>query len=194
MIRCLPLIALLLGACSAFTFGTSTTQRPAVQNPAIGPDGAFWDAATVAEKGDRDAFLYLLSPQMVHRALFPETALSPVETQEEFTRQRQEIETALEPFESAVDSFTVRYMSELAQLLRDRFIEVSEPVYLIRYTGVGGRAEGPNTATVVVSIYPKGAVGADATPESLTVHFIQDGRRWLIHAIDPDPLKGAFVR
>ena len=189
MIRCLPILALLLASCSGFTFGTTTTQRPA-----IGPDGTFWDAITVAEQQDREAFMHLLSPQLVYLSLFPEAQLDPVEDQEEFDAQRREIEAELQQFETVVDSFAARYMHQLAQTFRDKFIEAGEPAYMIQYTGTGDRAEGPNRATVTVNIYPKGPMGSDDKPEVLNITFIQDGRRWLIHAIDPDPLKGAFVR
>lgn len=194
MIRCLSILALLLASCSAFTFGTSTTQRPAITKPAIGPDGTFWDAITVSERGDREAFMYLLSPQMVYVALFPEAQLREVEDQEEFDAQRAEIETELQPFDAVVQQFAERYMNQLASLVHDKFIEVGKPVYLIKYTGTGGLAEGPNLARLVVNIHPKSATKPDEQPEVLNITFIQDGRRWLIHEIDPDPLKGAFVR
>lgn len=194
MIRCLPILALLLASCSAFTFGTSTTQRPAITKPAIGPDGAFWDAVTVSEKGDREAFMHLLSPQMTYKALFPEAQLREVESQEEFDAQRAQIETDLQPFEAVVQSYAERYMNELADTFHNKFIEVGRPVYLIKFTGTGGLAEGPNTAKLQVRIYPKTSMPEDAEPEVLDITFIQDGRRWLIYEITPDPLKGAFVR
>ncbi|MBZ0136653.1 MAG: hypothetical protein K8I27_09800 [Planctomycetes bacterium] len=194
MIRCLPVIALVLASCSAFTFGTSTTQRPAITKPAIGPDGAFWDAAVAAKRNDHEAFLYLLSPQMVYLALFPEARLAETESQEEFDLQRATINAELEPFEPVVHEYTARYMHELTSLLDDKFAEASQPVYSISHTGAGGRAEGPNQATITVRVYPKQSMKASQEPEVLNITFIQDGRRWLIHRINPDPLKGAFVR
>ena len=194
MIRCLPLLALMLASCSAFTFGTSTTERPAITKPAIGPDGTFWDAAAVSRKGDARAFLHLLSPQMTYEALFPEAELKPVETQEEFDIQRTQIEIELAPLQPTVNAYAARYMSELAEMLDDKFIEVGKPVYVIQYTGTGGRAEGPNEASLEVRIFPKGPMAEGQEPETLDIRFIQDGRRWLIHGISPDPLKGAFVR
>jgi hypothetical protein len=191
--RRLPLIllALLLGAC---TIGSSTTERPALTRPAIEPDGTFWDAVTVAGKNDREAFLYLLSPQMVFRALFPEAKLKQVATQEEFDAQREEIKAALVQYDLVVQDFATRYMSELHKLVSDRFIEVSRPDYNIVYNDEFDRAEGPNTAKVVVTVYPKKALDANFKPETIEVTFIQDGRRWLIHGFTNDKLRGAFVR
>lgn len=195
MIRVLPIAVLLLTACSsAFTFGTSTTQRPAITKPAIGPDGAFWDAVDASRRGDRDAFLYLLSPQKVYLALFPEAELPAVESQEEFDAQRLELEAELKLHEPVVESYADRYMAELARLTRDRFVETGQPAYRIMYTGTGGLAEGPNLAILDVRIYPKSSMPEGAEPETLKITYIQDGRRWLVYEISPDPLKGAFVR
>jgi hypothetical protein len=187
----LILLGLLLGAC---TIGSSTTERPALTRPAIEPDGTFWDAVTVAGKNDRKAFLYLLSPQMVFHALFPEAKLKEVTTQEEFDAQRKEIETTLKQHDLVVQDFATRYMGELHKLVSDRFIEVGRPNYNIGYNDEFDRAAGPNTAKLVVTVYPKHAVDESYKPETIEVTFIQDGRRWLIHGFTNDKLRGAFVR
>jgi len=191
--RALPclLIALLAASC---TFGSSTTQRPALSRPAIEPDGTVWDAVTAAGKNDSEAFLYLLSPQMIYRALFPEARLRPVTSQKEFDEQRLELELALQPHAPVVQEFAARYMTELSNLVRDRFIEVSRPNYHIEFRDEYDRAAGPNHASVIVSVTPKTAVGPDFKPETIELHFVQDGRRWLIDGIANDRLKGAFVR
>lgn len=185
------LLALLLASC---TIGSSTTQRPALSRPAIEPDGTFWDAVTVAGKSDREAFLHLLSPQMVFKALFPEAQLDEITNQNEFDDQREELTEALKPYDPVVQDFARRYMAELDNLVRDRFIEVSKPKYDIKFNDEFDRAAGPNTAKVTVSVYPKTATGAAFKPEIIEVTFIQDGRRWLIHGFSNDKLKGAFVR
>jgi hypothetical protein len=191
----LPLILLvLIGGCSSATIGSATTERPALTRPAIEPDGAFWDAVTVAGKADRKAFLYLLSPQMVFRALFPEAKLKEVTTQKDLDDQRKEIEATLQQHDAVVQEFATRYMSELNKLVSDRFIEVGKPDYNIRFNDKFDRATGPNTAKVVVSVYPKTPLPQGFKPEVIEVTFLQDGRRWLIHGFSNDKLKGAFVR
>lgn len=181
-------------SCASLEGGSSTTGRPALTKPAIEPDGAFWDATTVAKRGDADAFLFLLSPQMVYLALFPEEELPPVESQEEFTKQREQLELKLEPFQKVVDRFAARYMLELQKILRDRFVEVSKPTYTAQFKDSYDRLEGPNRARVTVKIYPKTALPENAEPETMEVRFVQDGRRWLIDGFTNDKLKGAFVR
>jgi hypothetical protein len=191
----LPLILLvLLAGCSSATIGSATTERPALTRPAIEPDGTFWDAVTVAGKADREAFLYLLSPQMIFRALFPEAKLKEVTTQSELDDQRAQIEATLKQHEGVVQEFATRYMSELHKLVRDRFIEVGKPDYNIKFNDKFDRATGPNTAKVIVNVYPKKAIDDAFKPEIIEVTFIQDGRRWLIHGFANDKLKGAFVR
>jgi hypothetical protein len=191
--KCLPLILLVLlfGAC---TIGSSTTERPALTRPAIEPDGTFWDAVTVAGKNDREAFLYLLSPQMIFRALFPEAKLKELTTQEQFDAQREEIEAALKQHDLVVQEFATRYMGELHKLVSDRFIEVGRPDYSINHNDEYDRAAGPNIAKLVVTVYPKHAIDEAFKPETIEVTFIQDGRRWLIHGFTNDSLRGAFVR
>lgn len=191
--RLLPLF-LLFCTLAACTVGSSTTQRPALTKPAIEPDGAFWDAAVVAREGDSQAFLYLLSPRMVYHALFPDDELRAVTSQEEFDKQRADIDEKLKPYGKVVQRFAARYMAELRDILKDRFIEVSKPTYNIKYKGDYDRATGPNTARVIVKIYPKKALPEGFQPETMEVRFIQDGRRWLINGLSNDKLKGAFVR
>ncbi|MCB9934574.1 MAG: hypothetical protein H6840_02695 [Planctomycetes bacterium] len=184
-------LALLLASC---TIGSSTTERPALNAPAIEPDGAFWDAITVARRGDDESFLYVLSPQMVYRALYPEARLREVSSQQEFDTQRQELQLELDKHPDVVRQFAARYMDELSKMIHDRFIEVGKPSYTIQYKDSWDRADGPNQAKVVVTIYPKGPLPQDFEPETLVVSFVQDGRRWLINGFDNDRLKGAFVR
>lgn len=186
-------VVMLMLLCGC-TIGSSTTERPALSRPAIEPDGAFWDAADSARRGDREAFLYCLSPQMVYRALFPAKPLKPVTTQAELDAQRETIAAELAPHTGVVQSLADRYMDELDALLRDRFIEASRPRYEILYRDSFSRADGPNFAYVIVSVYPKHALPEGFKPEVIEVRFIQDGRRWLIDEIGNDKLKGAFVR
>ncbi|MCB9894116.1 MAG: hypothetical protein H6839_06700 [Planctomycetes bacterium] len=187
----LPTMLLLLASC---TIGSSTTQRSALPRPAIEPDGALWDAVTVARRHDAESFRFLLSPQMIYRALYPEAKLDDVTSQKEFDTQRAEIEAELLPQEQVVNQLAQRYMGQLEKLVTDRFIEVSKPSYTIKYKDEFERAAGPNRARVVVTIYPKTHVPEDYEPETIEVRFIQDGRRWLIDGLTNDKLKGAFVR
>ena len=187
----LPTVLLLLASC---TIGSSTTQRSALPRPAIEPDGALWDAVTVARQHDTESFRFLLSPQMIYRALYPEAKLSEVTSQKEFDTQRKKLELELEAQAVVVDQLAQRYMGELSKLVTDRFIEVSKPTYTIKYKDDFDRAAGPNRARVTVTIYPKKAVPEGYTPETFEVRFIQDGRRWLIDGLTNDKLKGAFVR
>lgn len=190
----LLILLIALCGCERYISGSTTSDRPALNRPAIGPDGAFWDAAVVAGRGERDAFLYLLSPQFVHRALFPEDDLDEITTQGDFDEQRGEIEERLADYEPVVDRLARRYMRHLAELVEGRLVEVGRPRYNIDYTDTFDRAEGPNRATVTVTVYPKSALGEDIEPEVFEVDFIMDGRRWLIDGFDPDPMKGSFAR
>lgn len=184
-------VTLLLSCCA---IGTSTTQRSALPRPAIEPDGTFWDAVTVARKRDGEAFRYLLSPQMIYRALYPEAKLAELDSQKDFNAERTKIEAELAKHEPIVQSMATRYMEELDKLLEDRLVEVSKPSYTIKYKDDYGRAAGPNTARVTVTVYPKDPMADGAEPETVDVRFIMDGRRWLINGFDNDKLKGAFVR
>ena len=186
-------VVMLLLLCGC-TIGSSTTERPALARPAIEPDGAFWDAADSARRGDREAFMYCLSPQMVYRALFPAKPLKPVTTQAEFDAQREVIAAELAPHAQVINGMADRYMAELDALLRDQFIEASRPRYEILFRDSFSRADGPNFAYVIVSVYPKHALPDGFKPETMEVRFIQDGRRWLIDEFGNDKLKGAFVR
>jgi hypothetical protein len=187
----LPTLALLLCACQ---IGSSTTQRSALPRPAIEPDGTVWDAITVAHRRDGESFRFLLSPQMIYRALYPEAELPEVTSQKEFDAQRAELEAELAANEVVVKQLAARYMAELDKLVADRFIEVGKPNYIILYKDDFDRAAGPNRAMVTMTIYPKHSVPAGYKPETIEVQFVMDGQRWLIDGLDHDKLKGAFVR
>jgi hypothetical protein len=189
---------MLLAAC---TIGSSTTERPAVNRPAIGPDGTFWDAVNVSERMDAAGFRFIVTPQFLHAALLP-AANRPVPTsQSEFNTQRNrlyaELATAAErarvELEYELDRVAVGYMSQLQDLLTDQIVVVGEPRYDLRYRDEFGRASGPNHATVDVKVFPKGRLPEDFEPPVLKVRFVQDGFRWLIDSLEPDTLRGAFA-
>ncbi len=182
-------LLLLLGACS---FGTTTTQRPAVDKPAVAPDGAFWDAANVAGRQDVDAFLYILTPRFIHSELWPSVSRAEPTSINEYSEQHARLNRELALVDSDRRNFARGHMQRLAQVLQDRYVEVSRPSYDIKYRDDVGRAAGPNRATVTVRAWPKGAVKEGEKPDQFKVSFLQYGQRWLIDDIEPNPLKGTF--
>jgi hypothetical protein len=188
---------LLLSACA---IGSTTTERPALNLPAIGPDGTFWDAANVAEREKPESFQFLLSPRFIHRALLPLDTLPEISTQQELDALRVRLDRQLaEAAEEAEVDLDLKigqmldaYMEELRRLLNDRFIEVGEPEYDIQFRDEFGRASGPNRAELKVSLYPKTSKPDGFEPEVIRVSFLQDGYRWLIEGFEPDNLRGAF--
>jgi len=195
---CALTVLLLLTAC---TIGSTTTERPAINLPAIGPDGAFWDAVGVAELDDVEKFLYLVSPQFVHARFMPTARRPEVKTQNELEASRTSLLTEAQraaerhqlDYNSELYRLSYGYMAELRKLMDDRFVEVGTPTYEIEFRDEFGRASGPNRAAVQVRVYPKSRVPDGYVPETLTVLFIQDGYRWLIDGLEPDPLWGAYA-
>jgi hypothetical protein len=190
--------ALLMAAC---TIGSSTTERPAVNRPAIGPDGTFWDAVNVSERMDTEAFRFIVTPQFLHSALLPAATRAVPTSQREFNSQRERLyaelvaaaERSRVDLEFELDRVATGYMVELRHLLSDQMVVVGEPRYDVQYRDEFGRASGPNLAAVDVTIYPKTPLPEDYEPRVIIVRFVQDGHRWLIDALEPDTLRGAYA-
>ena len=201
-----------LALCAGCSFkGSTTTERPALLYPAIGPEGAFWDALTVAQRADHEALRLVLSPRFIHEAVLPGERRYEVETQQAFDRERARLEAQLKPYENTVKRMIEGYVRYLADLTSQRFVEVARRIDDIKYKDGYSRASGPNRASLIVHIWSKdptptpphaegeepGMEPRDAPetkPETLTVHFIQDHRSWLIDNIEPNRLKGAYSR
>jgi hypothetical protein len=189
----IAVLAFVLCSCSKY-WGSSTSERPALTEPAIGADGAFWDAAAAAQRGDTAAFRIMLSPRFIHESILPQERRDKPETPEDFDRERLRLETQLAPYEPDVQSMLVGYMHAIADLTANRFVEVSKPDNQIAHRDGYKRAMGPNRSSVKVLAWTKAAQGAEEKPDTLKVHFVQDGYRWLIDDLEPNRLKGAFAR
>lgn len=189
--KLLLLLCFLLAGCA---IGTTTTSRPALTRPVIGPDGAFRDATEAARRNDAEALRFLLSNRFVHEALLPRERREEPETVEAFQRESDRLAQQLLPHQPAVRKLLDGYMHLLRELTQDRFIEVGRPNYDIRYRDDFGRADGPNRASLEVQTWPKTALGPDPKPAVMTVRFIQDRQRWVIDDLEPNPLKGAYTR
>jgi hypothetical protein len=191
--------ALMLAACN---IGSSTTERPALDYPPIGPDGTFWSAVSASREGNAQAFLHLVSPGFIHRA-FMNTALPEPESQAEFDGLREQVNSRLLAgatrnsvvLDVEVNRLAEGYMARLRELTRDRFIEVAQPVYGdgIRFRDQFDRAYGPNLVWLDVKVYTRQRTAPDFEPPSIRVRFIQDGFRWLIDDLEPDDLQGSFT-
>lgn len=188
---------LILIACvcltAGCTVGSSTSRRPALTRPAVGPEGTFWDAAGAAQRDNAEAFLFLVSTRWLHEQVLPRRARFAVTTGDEYAREDLRLRKELEPY--AVDKVKLarRYMAHLRETLAGRFLDVGKPEYELLYKDEFGRAVGPNHATVAVLVHPKGPAG-NAAPASVEVHFVQHEGRWLLDGLTPDPNKGAFAR
>lgn len=191
------LLTLLLApllAHAGCAIGSTTTERPAINRPAIGPDGAFWDAVDAANRGSVEAFRFQVSPRFLHEGVLPREKRNEPNSTESFDLERQRLEKQLEPYAGTVDRMLRSYMEHLRNLTSNRFIDVGRPSYEIKYHDDFDRAAGPNRATVEISIWSKKAMGPADKPDKFTVTFVQDRQRWLIDDITPNPLKGAFTR
>lgn len=186
------LLALLLLASCKLQVGTSTTTRPAIDKPVVGPDGAFWDAANVARGGNVDAFLFLLTPRWIHSELWPSVSRADPETADAYNEQHNRLNRELAQVDAERRRFAQGHMERLARVLEDRYVEVSRPSFNIKYRDGTGRAAGPNQATVTVRAWERGEVAESAEPDTFQVSFKQYGQRWLIDGIEPDPLQGTF--
>jgi len=184
-------ICVLLAGC---TIGTSTTQRPALSRPVVGPDGTFWDVVDAADRRDNNALRLLMTARFIHEAILPRSARKDPATTEAYDTERLRLEVELKPHEATVNLLLEAYASQLRQLTDNRFVEVGRPEYDIRYRDDFDRAFGPNRATLVVKCWGKGALGTDPEPESIRVTFVQDRQSWLIDDVEPNALKGAFSR
>lgn len=175
------------------TVGSSTSLRPALTRPAVGPEGTFWDAAGAAQRDNGQAFLFLVSTRWLHQQVLPRRARLDVATSEEYAKEDARLRKELEPFSADTDKLARRYMAFLRETLADRFIEVGKPEFELLYKDEFGRAMGPNHAAVAVLVHPKGPAG-NAAPASVQIRFVQHEGRWLLDGFSPDPNKGAFAR
>ncbi len=185
---------LLLIAAAGCSIGSTTTERPAINRPAIGPDGAFWDAVDAANRDSLEAFRFQVSPRFLHEGILPREKRNEPTSTEGFDQERIRLEKQLAPYASTVDRMLRSYMERLRNLTSNRFMDVGRPSYEIKYRDDFDRATGPNRAVVEVLIWSKKAMQPGDKPESFTVTFVQDRQRWLIDDITPNPLKGAFTR
>lgn len=187
----LILILLPLAACN---LGSTTTRRPAIDRPAIGPEGVFWDAVTAAEMNDLDRFSFLLSARFLHESILPRRKRNVLDTQAEFVAERERLLLELEPYGLTVSSLRRRYMQNLRDRIKGTFVQTGNVAYGIQHVDEFGVASGPNRATLKVSFQAKGHTEDDYKPLEMKVRFIQDRHHWLIDGFDPDPLKGAFTQ
>lgn len=184
----------LLFALAGCSFGSTTTLRPALSRPVVGPDGSFWDAADAAARRDNDALRRLLTVRFIHEALLPAQSRNEPDSTAAYDRERQRLSEQLQVHEVAVARLLEAYAERLRQLTENRFVEVGRPEYEIKYRDDFDRANGPNRAFVVVQCWQKGALSPDAKPETIRITFVQDRERWLIDDFEPNALKGAFTR
>lgn len=193
MSRILPILAasLLLAACN---LGSTTTRRPAIDRPAIGPNGVFWDAVTAAEMDDPDRLRFLLSARFLHESILPRRKRLEVGSQKEFNQERDRLLQELEPYGGTVKNLCRRYLADLRERIKGTFVQTGEPRYRIKHVDEFGVATGPNRATLEVSFQAKARTEKGYKPFVMKVRFIQDRRHWLIDGFDPDPLKGAFTQ
>lgn len=189
----LTCICLLL-ALAGCSFGSTTTLRPALSRPVVGPDGSFWDAADAASRRDNDALRRILTVRFIHEALLPAQPRKEPTSTEDYDRERERLTEQLKVHEATVARLLEAYAERLRQLTENRFVEVGRPEYEIKYRDDFDRAAGPNRAFVVVQCWQKGPLAADAKPETIRVTFVQDRQRWLIDDFEPNALKGAFTR
>jgi hypothetical protein len=186
---------------SACGIGSSTTQRPALLEPAVAPDGTFWDAVEVSRRDNARGFLHIVSPRFLQAAFLPNARIAEPTSQRAFDEMRVAINRELEraavrnevDLEQELNRLAAGYMRQLRDFADSNYVEVSKPEYDIRYTDQFGRANGPNRAWVYVTLHPK-EPGQEATgPARRRVVFVQDGLRWLIERFEPDPNFGAFT-
>ncbi|MCC6572221.1 MAG: hypothetical protein IT462_00390 [Planctomycetes bacterium] len=190
----LGICALLLAACP--TQGSTTTRRPALDKPAIEPDGTFWDAVAAAEAGDARRFQYLLSVRFMHESIMPDMPRNFGKTAEDAEKEELRLTEELKPHAERQRKLAAGYMKMLQDRIAGNFVECEAPVYQIQYRGDYNLARGPNHArlTVTFRVKREPPKGVPAEPHSLTVLFVQDYEMWRIDGFEPDPLKGAFSR
>ncbi|MBE7491290.1 MAG: hypothetical protein HS108_05975 [Planctomycetes bacterium] len=184
-------LCLVLAGC---TIGTSTTARPALNRPVVGPDGSFWDASDAADRGDLAALRRMFSARFLHEAILPRSTRRDPQSTQQFDDESARLLAELAPYEPTVQRMIEAYAAQLRRLTENRFVEVGRPEYEIRFRDEFDRAYGPNIAMLDVQCWPKHALEPDAKPETIRVRFVQNRQRWLLDGIEPDPLKGAFTR
>lgn len=194
-------ICIALVALTSCTFGSVTTERPALPRPAVEPDGTFWDAIEASRRGNAAGLLHVLSPRMLHAAFIPSVNMPEPTNQQEFNELRQRIQQALTDgaarnslnLDAELQRLANGYMTVLSQLADGHFIETGRPEYEIVYTNEHGFPAGPNLAWIDVRFYPKGPMAEGQEPESRRISFVQDGQRWLIEGISNNELDGRFT-
>lgn len=180
---------LLLGACAE---GSTTTIRPAIDKPVIGPDGTFWDAISAAKQNDPRRMEFIFSTRFLHRSILPNVERKEVSDEEEYMFENARMKTQLAPFAVLVSRMHTRYTSWLRERTKDRLVEAEKPSYDIKFKDGFGSARGPNTASIKVNLYAKNRAGAPG--ESFVVSFVQEGDSWKLDGFKPDPLFGEFIR
>jgi hypothetical protein len=188
----LALLCLLLPV--ACTVGSTTTQRPALLRPPIGPDGAVWDALEAAARDDAGAYLYVMSPRWLHEEILPGNRRRELDSVVVYDEEVARYGRELEPFAEEVELFARRHMERLRALRGDSIPEVGAPVIEVRHRNEFDAAVGPNRARLSVLLHPRGPLPENYEPAQFTVYLIQSGQRWLLDGMEPDPLKGAFAR
>jgi hypothetical protein len=189
---------LLLAALAACTSGSSTTRRPALTRPAIGPEGTLWDALDLARRDQPARLKNLFSMRFLHEQVLPDGTRGQPANQDEYLLERAILEGELAPYGARIDDLCRRYARQLRQLSADCFIEAGDAKLSIKHRDEFGAALGPNTARMTVFFHPVEArTGPDGKPtnvRTITVVFVQEFEQWKIDGLEPDPLKGAFHR
>ncbi|MHC4841404.1 MAG: hypothetical protein ACYTDT_10720 [Planctomycetota bacterium] len=200
------LILLLLVGCS---IGTTTSDRPALTKPPIGPDGVTWDAYLAAQRGDRAAFRNALSIRFIHSHLLPDRTREATRTEKSFAEEESRLLAELEPeYSKVVIRMLDGLMAKVSSYGDERLMETSKPKFEIDFKDRWGRAKGPNIAWVTMRFHDLDAeapeIPKDADPEEappapdaafeLKVRLVQSGQRWVVDGFEPDELKGAFSR
>lgn len=205
--------AVLAPACS---IGSTTSDRPAITLPAIGPDGVVWDAFLAAKREDTKAFRFSLSERFIHSHILPENERAETTNESAFFDEEAKLRAEFLPkYKVVVNRLLKGWMKLLRKYGKDRMLETSKPRYEIRFKDSWGSAKGPNLAFVTLSFHdirqPKtenSSVAKEDAPVleegelppppkpafELVLRLVQSGRHWLIDGFEPDELMGAFSR
>ncbi len=179
---------------SACTLGSSTTERPALEEPPVGADGFAWDIVDAGRDNDTAKFRSLVSVRMVHRAILPDAKRNDVKTFDEQDAENLRLAEELKQYENTKARLYQAYMSKIRKLASDRYVEMDKPRYKIQYRDGFNRAWGPNRATILVKFWPKRSLAPNEQPIQSVWEFVQDHDEWKLISMSPDPLKGTFSR
>ncbi|MDC1141618.1 hypothetical protein OAU50_00880 [Planctomycetota bacterium] len=203
------LIVLITAGC---TIGTTTSDRPALVRPAVGPDGVTWDAYLAAQRGDAKAFRHALSVRYLHSHLLPAELQNETRTEADFFEEEARLLKEIEPkYTGVIDKMLKRMMETIQTESENRMMEASKPRYEIEFKDSWGRAKGPNIAWVTVrfhnlDVQPTVETSTLVAPDedtpptvpgaakTIKVRLVQAGQRWIIDGFEPDDLMGAFTR